>query len=161
MNGFEVNRNVEIGVHKLPEIFKGLENVEALKAVFGSAERLKDVLENLSVRITKREGYMWIDDDNCHVCISFDYLSKADKRYIYLDMVHELVHIKQLKDGIELFDKNYTYVERPTEIEAYKITVEEAKKIGMTENEIMYYLSVEWIDHDDRVKLLTTLGMIK
>lgn len=161
MNGFEVKRDIEIGVHKLPEIFKGLENVDALKKVFGGPEQLKDALENLPVRITKREGYMWVDEENSHICISFDYLSKADERHIYLDMVHELVHIKQMMDGKELFDKSYSYVERPTEIEAYKITVGEAKRIGMSDTEIMYYLSVEWIGHEDRVKLLTTVGMIK
>jgi len=160
MNGFEISRNIEIGVHKLPEVFKGLENVEFLKKVFGGEEELKRVLQDLCVRITKRHGYMWVDDENCQICISFDYLSGADERYIYLDMVHELIHIKQLKDGRELFDKKYIYVERPTEVEAYKITVEEAKRIGMKENEIIYYLSVEWINQEDRVKLLKALGLI-
>lgn len=161
MNGFEINRSTEIGVHKLSEVFKGLENVEALKKVFGGEEKLEKVLSDLCVRITKRHGYMWVDDENCHVCISFDYLARADEKYIYLDMVHELVHVKQFLDGIELFDKNYIYVERPTEVEAYKITVEEAKRIGMSENEIIYYLDVEWINNEDRVKLLKTLGLLK
>jgi len=159
VENFEISRSIEIGVHKLPEVFKGLENVEELRKVFGE-EELKKVLQDLCVRITKRHGYMWVDEENCHICISFDYLSRADEKYIYLDMVHELIHIKQLKDGRELFDKNYIYVERPTEIEAYKITVSEAKRIGMTDNEIIYYLSVEWINQEDRVKLLKTLGLI-
>jgi len=160
MEEFEVNRNVEIGLHNVSEIFKGLDNVEVLKKVFNGSEMLKQVIANLSVRITNQHGYMWIDEENGYICISFDYLANADERYIYLDVVHELVHIKQRLDGRKLFDRSYSYVERPTEVEAYKITVEEAKRIGMRENEILFYLSVEWVDHEDRIKLLKTLGLV-
>jgi hypothetical protein len=103
---------------------------------------------------------MWVDEESGCICISFDYLANADERYIYLDMVHELVHIKQRLDGMKLFDRTYSYVERPTEVEAYKIAVEEAKRIGMRENEILFYLSVEWVNHEDRIKLLKALELI-
>jgi hypothetical protein len=160
MEGFEINRSPEIGVHNILEVFKGLENADVLKKIFGGEKNLEQALQNLQVRITKARGYMWVDEENRCVCISFDYLSCANKRYIYLDIVHELVHIKQMMDGKKLFDRNYSYVERPTEIEAYKVTVDEAKRIGMKENEIRFYMNVEWVDHEDRLKLLTELGLV-
>jgi uncharacterized protein YdbL (DUF1318 family) len=50
-------------------------------------------------------------------------------------------------------------VDRPTELEAYKITLDEARKIGMTEEEIEDYLYVEWITKKEHKKLAKTLGV--
>jgi hypothetical protein len=160
LNGFEINRKTEIGMHKISEVFSGLENLEVLEKLFGGQGKLKNILENLSIRITKQSTYMWVDEENGIICIGSDYFSTGNKKYIYLDIVHELVHIKQMMEGRKLFDRNYKYVDRQTEIEAYKITVEEAKRIGMNENEIRYYLNVEWINNEDRLRLLKEMGMI-
>jgi len=76
---------------------------------------------------------------------------------LYLDVIHELVHIKQFLQGRNLFDSKYSYVDRPTEIEAYRCCVEEARKIGMSEAAIAEYLYVEWISRADHARLLKTL----
>jgi len=44
---------------------------------------------------------------------------------------------------LDLFDRKYSYVDRPTEVEAYKYTVEEARNLGMKKEEILDYLKVE------------------
>ena len=46
-------------------------------------------------------------------------------------------------DGRELFDPRYDYVDRPTEIEAYRYAVKEAKRIGFSGAEIRVYLQTE------------------
>ena len=50
-------------------------------------------------------------------------------------------------------------VDRPTEIEAYRHTIKEARRIGMTDKEIYEYLKVDWISDDDAKKLAATLGI--
>ena len=47
-------------------------------------------------------------------------------------------------DGRELFDESYSYVDRPTEIEAYRCTVEEARKIGMSDDALKALLAYDW-----------------
>jgi hypothetical protein len=79
--------------------------------------------------------------------------------HLYLDLVHELVHVKQFGEGRDLFDHAYKYVARPTELEAYAVTVAEARRLGMPEEEICEFLYVEWISHDDHVELCKALGV--
>ena len=50
-------------------------------------------------------------------------------------------------------------MDRLTEIEAYRLAVEEAKRIGMTDNEIFEYLKAEWIRDSDLRKLALNLGV--
>ncbi len=54
---------------------------------------------------------------------------------------------------------SYSYVDRPTEIEAYEIAVEEARRLGMKDDEIFDYLHVEWISHDEHKRLASRIGI--
>jgi hypothetical protein len=140
-----INRNVKLITYPFTRIFRGFGRVRAIRHIFGK-DTVK-VLSKLRVALysSKWGGYMWIDDKNkCLVC-NIDYLKTADKRYLYLDIIHELVHIKQMSEGKELFDENYAYINRPTEREAYNAAVSEAKRLGMSRKEIIDYLEVEWI----------------
>jgi len=109
------------------------------------------------VVLSIRKGYLHVDDKTGSIIISSSYLKSADEREIYLDLIHELTHIRQLMDGMELFDQRYSYVDRPTEIEAYKNVVEEARRIGMSKEEIIDYLWVEWINDEEFERLLNNL----
>jgi hypothetical protein len=46
-----------------------------------------------------------------------------------------------------------------TEIEAYAIAVEEAKRLGITDDEIFDYLHVEWISDDEHIILASRAGV--
>ncbi|MGO9643481.1 MAG: hypothetical protein ACLPY5_01900, partial [Candidatus Bathyarchaeia archaeon] len=50
-------------------------------------------------------------------------------------------------------------VDRPTEIEAYQCAVDEARKMGMSEDAIADYLYVEWITTKEHQRLLKALGI--
>jgi hypothetical protein len=50
-------------------------------------------------------------------------------------------------------------VDRPTEIEAYRYTVEEAKKLEMTENDILRYLRVDAVDDTELGRLIEKIGV--
>jgi hypothetical protein len=86
-------------------------------------------------------------------------LSSGDKVDIYLDVIHELCHIKQFMEGKELFDNRYDYVDRPTEVEAYRYTVQEARRLGLTEERICRYLRTEWMSEDDFKRLAKAVNV--
>ena len=92
------------------EFFKGFEKVEAVKGIFG--EKTDEVLHHLKVEISWIMGYMFVDGSDGHLVISKNYLNNGDKTDIYLDLIHELCHVKQFMEGKELFDPRYDYVEQ-------------------------------------------------
>ena len=104
-------------------------------------------------------GYMFVDDNSGHLVISSRYLKNGNKIDIYLDLIHELIHIKQYLAGKNLFDNTYSYVNRPTEIEAYYFTIKEARRIGLSDKRILEYLKTEWITSYDLKKLAKKLDV--
>lgn len=102
---------------------------------------------------------MGVSNEDGHLMVSVDYLRNGDERDIYLDIVHELVHVKQHKNGLELHDHRFNYSDRPTEIEAYAHTVKEARRIGMTDAEIIEYLKADWMTNEEVKKLANTLNV--
>jgi len=140
-----------------PDLFQGFEKVAAVKRIFGA--RTNQTLKSVRILFSTRKGYLRVDNDTGDIIISSPYLETAAERDFYLDLIHELVHVKQFKQGKDLFDKKYSYVDRPTEIEAYSVAVEEARRIGMTEREIADYLKVEWVNDEDFKRLLRALGV--
>lgn len=133
------------------DYFKDFDEVEAVRGIFG--ERTAEVLRNLKVDLTWFGGYMFVDSSNGHLVVSARYLNSGDKVDIYLDLIHELYHVRQLMEGKELFDPRYSYVQRPTEIEAYRYAVQEARRLGLSDERICEYLKTEWMNDRD-LKLL-------
>jgi len=156
---FEVNRAEERGEFPLSHIFQGLECSEVVQSLFGGKETAAGILANTRVRLDNSAEYMYVDDTDGTVVVSGKYLQSASDSLLYLDIIHELVHVRQYREGRELFDSKFTYVDRPTELEAYRITLDEARRIGMTEKEIEDYLYVEWISKKEHKKLAETLGV--
>lgn len=141
---------------KFTDYFKGFEKAEAVKAIFG--EQTETVLRNLKVEFIWF-GYMGVDNTDGHLLVNGRYLNSGDKTDIYLDIVHELCHIKQYMDGRELFDDGYDYVDRPTEIEAYRLTVQEAKRIGLSNARILDYLKTEWMSTEELKRLVKNVNV--
>jgi predicted SprT family Zn-dependent metalloprotease len=104
-------------------------------------------------------GYMGVNNTNGHLMVNSRYLNSGDKTDIYLDVIHELCHVKQFMEGRELFDSRYDYVERPTEVEAYRYTVQEARRLGLSDKRICQYLKTEWMSDSDLKHLAKTLGV--
>lgn len=102
---------------------------------------------------------MGVSDQDGHLIISTYYLKNGDEKEIYLDIIHEMVHIKQFMKGETLFNTSLDYVDRPTEIEAYRYAVKEAKRIGMSDEEIYEYLQAEWMCQEDVEKLAKAVGI--
>jgi len=139
------------------EYFKNFGDVEAVKGIFG--EKTEEVLGHLKVELSWFMGYMYVDDHDGHLTISKGYLENGNRTDIYLDLIHELCHVKQFMEGKELFDPRYDYVERPTEIEAYRYAIKEARRIGLSDERIRCYLKTEWMSELDFKRLAKSVGV--
>lgn len=146
-----IRRDAKITTYPFMSFFKGFERIEAVRSIFG--EDTNDVLKNLKIEFIGRRGYMGVSGNDGHLIISAYYLNGGDLIDIYLDIIHELVHVKQFMEGKILFDRNFRYVERPTEIEAFQHAVKEARKLGMDDKQILEYLKTEWMSDEDLIRL--------
>ena len=156
--GVEIRRNAEVKLFPFTDYFVGFEKVAAVKSLFGA--KTAEVLRNLKVEFfSLRFGYMSVSDEDGHMLISTNHLKNADLKVLYLDVVHELFHVKQFMEGKNLFQSEFEYVDSPIEVPAYKFTVEEAKRIGMSMNEIIEYLKVEWVTEEQHARLVKTLDL--
>ena len=102
---------------------------------------------------------MGVDNTDGHLMVNARYLNSGNKVDIYLDVIHELYHVKQFMEGKELFDARYEYIERPTEIEAYRYTVQEARRLGLSDERICQYLKTEWMSDSDLKRLAKALDV--
>ena len=152
-----INRDAGPGTVSFTEVFKGFEKVGAVKEIFG--RRTRRVLEGLFVELAEGRGYMRINDEKGSIVVNTKYLKEGNELHIYLDVVHELVHIRQHMEGKELWDKKYAYVDRPTEVEAYLAAVKEGRRMGLEEDELVEYLKVEWVTKEEFSRMLRTLGV--
>jgi hypothetical protein len=154
-----LRRIIRVGTstRRFTEYFKGFEKVEAVRGIFG--EETEEVLRNLKIEFMGFGGYMGVDDTNGHLMVNARYLSSGNRVDIYLDVIHELYHVKQFMEGKELFDSQYDYIERPTEIEAYRYTVQEARRLGLSDKRICQYLKTEWMSDSDLKRLANALNV--
>lgn len=143
--------------YRFIDYFKGFDQVEVVRKIL--SDETEAVLNELRIEFVSRMGYMGVSDIDGHIVISADYLRHGDLKHIYLDIIHELVHVKQFREGKKLFDRRYGYTERATEIEAYQYTVEEARNIGMNDEEIFLYLKTEWMSRESHRRLAKTLNV--
>jgi len=155
--GVCIERNAALGTVPFLRVFGGFERLKAVRAIFGG--ETDAVLGELGVEIVEGRGYMRINDEKGSIVVNLKYLKEGQEVHIYLDTIHELVHIRQHREGKELWDERYKYVDRPTELEAYKVAVDEARRLGMSEDEVVDYLKVEWVSGEDFKRFLANLAV--
>lgn len=154
----EIRRDAKVNLYPFADYFVGFENVPVIRKLFG--EKTAQVLRNLKVEFySAKFGYMAVSDEDGHLLISAYHLRTADQAIIYLDVVHELHHVKQFMDGKELFLTDFEYVDSPIEIEAYLGTVDEAKRIGFSDDQIVEYLKIEWMTDEQLKRLVARMGL--
>jgi len=154
-----INRHLGPGRYAVDEVFRGLEDSPGMKLLMPKKGDRESILSSTYILIVAEDMYMWTDDEDGHVNIGLEYLMKGEEVYLYLDILHELVHVRQFKEGKELFDRSYKYVDRPTEVEAYDYVVHEARRLGLSDEKIYDYLQVEWITKRQHDKLAKRLGV--
>ena len=135
--------------------FKNFEHVNAVQQIFGYTTN--DVLANLELEFTEKTLYMRVDYDG-RILINPHYFERGKFIDLYLDVIHELVHVQQVFDGKDS-NKALPYVQRPLEIEAYQKAVNEARELGLDENQIIEYLESDLINTEELKQLATSLGI--
>lgn len=156
--GVRIERQAPTKLYPFTRFFRGFERVPTVRRLFG--RQTSRVLGALRVEFfSSRFGYMGTSDVDGHLIISSRHLQKSDFRTVYLDVVHELAHVRQFRKGRALFYPKLSYVDAPSEIEAYRITVQEGRRIGMTDRELLDYLKIEWITPTELRRLARRCGV--
>ena len=138
-------RSLPRGEHPYLALLPRISESPAVRRIESPVMPLARLLETARVRIKPGEGFVWIDHEARSVILIEQYYRSGHPRDLYLDLLHELTHLRQLADGQDLWDKRHSYVDRPTEIEGYAIAIEEGCRLGMTEEEILHHLSNPWM----------------
>ncbi len=154
-----MKRGAAAGEYKLTDIFIGLETSSSLLKVFGSKAEMSKILRHLKLRVETTDSGLWLDRDTGTICVGHKHLAAGKSDFLYLDVIHVLVHVRQFLEGRELYDQAFEYVERPTELEAYRYTVAEARRVGMGEDEILRYLRMDAADDSELGKLMEKIGV--
>jgi len=154
----QIPTQVPIAMHAFMDFFKGFEKIPAVRSIFG--DNTEKVLGSLKVEFfSSKFGYMGVSDEDGHLIVSAYYLREGEQVSKYLDVIHELVHVRQFREGKPLFDEGFEYHNRPTELEAYKLAVDEGRRLGMSDKELFDYLKVDWMSEDEVRKLARNLGV--
>ncbi len=156
--GVSLPRHVGIKLYPFTRFFKGFDRVGAVRRTFGP--RTAQVLRTVKVEFFSSPwGFMGVSDEDGHLVVSAHYLRTGTPRDIYLDVVHELVHVKQFRAGRKLFPEGLDYADTPTEVEAYKVCIAEGRRLGMTDRDLLEYLKVPWMEEKDLRKLARNVGV--
>jgi hypothetical protein len=156
---FRINRRLEPGQYALTDVFADIRAFAVLSAIFADAEEIERVLADTKVLVVDTRYEIFVDNDNGSITIGSNHLRSASDEFLYLDIIHELCHVKQHLQGRNLYDRSKSYVDRETEIEAYEVTVQEARRIGLNDATISNYLRVYWITPEEHKRLAERLNV--
>lgn len=148
-----VERSLGCGLHPYRLLLPRLEESPAARRIETPLTPLAPLIDNARVRIKPGDGYLWVDIKTPAINLIEAYYHRAHPIDLYLDLVHELTHLRQLAEGKDLWDHSLDYVDRPTEIEGYAVAVEEGMRLGMDEDEVIRHLSNPWMTETDVARL--------
>jgi hypothetical protein len=148
-----VVRTLDRGDHPYRSLLPRLEESPAARRIASPATPLGPLMDNARVRIRQGEGYCFVDVKVPAIVLFEDYYRQANALDLYLDLAHELTHLRQLAEGQNLWDHSLHYVDRQTEIEGYAVAVEEGLRLGMTEAQIVQHLSNPWLNTHEVARL--------
>ena len=153
-----IPKTIRLKYERFLDHFQGFEHLPAVRAIFGSTTAA--ALRSLKVEFfSSRWGYMGVSDADGHLMVSTHYLRTGKRRDIYLDVIHELVHVRQFREGEQLFADGFVYPDLPTEIEAYRTCVAEGRRLGMNDRDLFEYLKTEWMSEKDVRRLARHVGV--
>lgn len=155
-----INRNLPMGLHSYTRILPGIAHSPAMKRVEPDDAKREEFIKNAKVRIAMNPDYAHIDVKEGVVLVSWWYYHAGADLHLYLDLMHELTHIRQLRDGADLWDAKYSYAQRPTEIEAYAVATEEGRRLGMTPAQIEEHLHNPWMTDADVAGLTKAIDVL-
>ena len=144
-----VNRALDCGMHPYRLLLPRFEESPAARRIETPAIPIGPLIDSARVKIKKGEGYLYVDVKIPAITLIEDYYRRANPLDLYLDLAHELTHLRQLAEGRNIWDHSLHYVDRPTEIEGFAVAVEEGIRLGLTEEQVIQHLSNPWLDDEE------------
>lgn len=173
---FRIARTLPPGNYPLTTVFPGFTEAVLFPKYPGPPEQIRATAEGTSIQVVPEDVWMyvapfvapWFADEvgwkpvtsrtNC-IVVGRKHLSESPSITLYMDIYHEFFHILQRAEGRELWDEAHDYVDSPTELEAYRFAIAEARRLGVQESFLRQYLEVEWVSPKDHLRLLKNLGV--
>ncbi len=171
-----MNRTARPGAHRLLDVFPGLDRLPGFALLPAPpAERARlarrtwvqvvpgpvwmYVAPHAIPELLRRVGFLPFTSPRNVIAVGRAHLHRSAAFVLYLDILHELVHVLQRAAGHDLWVEGYRYGDRPTEIEAYRFSVALARRQGATDAFLREYLRVNWISDREHALLLRNVGV--
>lgn len=173
---FQVTRELAVGSYPVLRVFPGFTEVPPFAKYPYPPERTRSTAKRTTIQIVDDQTWMYVaphevppwaktygwtpysTTSDC-IVVGKKHLGESQAVILYLDVLHEFFHLLQRATGRELWDISKGYVDSPTELEAYRFSVDEARRLGVTDSFLRRYLRVEWVNAKDHRRLLSNLGV--
>ncbi|MCI4372426.1 MAG: hypothetical protein L3K02_02105 [Thermoplasmata archaeon] len=165
------------GRHSLLKVFEGLEDTIPFRKYPGDDAAIRTIAENTWAEVSDGPGWMYVapvrtppevlaagfrmvETRDDVIVVARGHLANSPTMDVYLDIIHEFLHILQRRQGRALWLGNkVAYVDRPTEVEAYSYSVAEARRLGVPDSYLRKYLEVTWVKKSEYLRLLRNVGV--
>jgi len=175
--GFRVERTIGVGRHPILTVFPGLDRLGPARRIEHDPARRTRLFADTRIEVVDEDMWMYVSPwevppfarrrgwspvvspgEDC-IVVGQGHLRESPEMVLYLDIYHELCHILQRHGGANLWEPGLGYVERKTEVDAYRFVVEEARSLGVPDHYLREYLKVEWITRKEHEQLLEAVGV--
>jgi len=175
--GFRPVRATPPGRYPLLEVFAGLEETVPFRKYPGDDTATLKVAKGTWAHVFDGPGWMYVapprtppevraggfrmvESRDDVIVVGRSHLANSPRIDVYLDVIHEFLHILQRKQGRQIWPgRRIPYVDRPTEVEAYAFSVAEARRLGVPDRYLREYLEVPWVRRSEYLRLLRHLGV--
>ncbi|HXY47727.1 MAG TPA: hypothetical protein VEK13_07540 [Thermoplasmata archaeon] len=172
--GFQVSRDLSLGRHPLLDAFPRLDALPLARQLVRDRTARERLFAETFIELVDQDLWMYVAPKempkvfrrrwkpvvspatDC-IVIGAGHLRESPPLTLFMDIYHELCHVLQRQGGADLWPPGVSYVERWTEIEAYRFVVDEARKLGVPDSFLRDYLRVEWISDEEFRTLLEAL----
>lgn len=176
-DAFRPDREIPPGRYPLLRVFRGLERTVPFRKYPGDDAAILRTARGTWANVVDSVGWMYVaprrtppevraagfrmvESAEDEIVVARSHLAHSPGMDLYLDIIHEFLHILQRRQGRELWlGRKVPYVDRPTEVEAYAFSVAEARRLGVPDSYLRKYLDVTWVGKSDSRRLLRHLGV--
>ena len=154
-----VTRGLPSGDHPYRKLLPRIEESPVRRRIGTGRTPFGQLVDDAIVRIKKKQrGYCYVDVAVPAVTVTEHYYKNGNGLDLYLDLTHELTHLRQHLEGEDVWQHHIDYVDRPTEVEGYAVAVEEGRRLGMSETDIVKHLSNPWMSEEEVARLLSNIN---
>src|SRR5271170_6881542 len=147
---FQVARELPPGGYPLLRVFPGFTEVPPFADYPVPARKSRSLVRGTTIQVVAERARMYVaphevpswaakfgwkpftSTSDC-IVVGKRHLTKSPSIIVYLDILHEFCHILQRNSGRELWDITRGYVDNPNEVEAYRFSVTEARRLGVSD----------------------------